>query len=182
MTQSDFDIKSFLQKKPVNNAIYGLSAEAQARRNFIPDQCDAFSGDYTAIRNVSGFKFTIDREAEKQLPDIIHNMVQQVYREDAPGDDLKEKYSQKRNIGIVFSGGPAPGGHNVIAGLFEAAKKANPETMVYGFILGPDGVIEGEAVEITAEMVNTYRNLGGFSMIKTGRTNRLPASTSILDM
>jgi diphosphate-dependent phosphofructokinase len=170
MLPKDFDVQQFLEKKEIRAMISSLSPEAAARRAFVPERCDAFTGDYTAVHNVAGFKFTIDREAERHLPDIIQNMVQQVYREDAAGDDFKEKYCRRRNIGIVFSGGPAPGGHNVIAGIFDAAKQANPDTTVYGFILGPDGVIEGEAVEITADMVDAYRNLGGFSMIKTGRT------------
>ena len=70
----------------------------------------------------------------------------------------------------MFSGGPAPGGHNVIAGLFDAAKKANPENRIFGFLLGPDGIIENETIEITEEIVASYKNLGGFCMIKTGRT------------
>ncbi len=170
MTSETSDIQQFLEKRQVKQVISEVSPEMAARRKFIPERCDAFTGNYTAVHNVPGFKFTIDKEAERQLPDIIGNMVQQVYREDSLTDDFKEKYDAPRKIGIVFSGGPAPGGHNVIAGLFDAAKKASPDTKIYGFILGPDGVIEGEYVEITAEMVNAYRNLGGFSMIKTGRT------------
>ncbi len=170
MVPRDFDVKQFLEKKSTRAATGSVSPEEEARRDFVPERCDAFTGSYTAVHNVAGFTFTIDREAERQLPDIIENMVQQVYREDHPGEDFKEKYCRRRNIGIVFSGGPAPGGHNVIAGLFDAARQANPESTVYGFLLGPDGVIEGETVEITPEMVDTYRNKGGFSMIKTGRT------------
>ncbi len=83
---------------------------------------------------------------------------------------LPGNIGKKRNIGIVFSGGPAPGGHNVIAGLYDAAKKANPDSRVYGFLVGPDGIIENEAVELSDDLVNRYRNLGGFTMIKTGRT------------
>jgi len=86
----------------------------------------------------------------------------------APGQ--RENYARRRNIGIVFSGGPAPGGHNVIAGLYDAAKRANPDSSVYGFLMGPDGIIENQRVELTAEIVNAHRNLGGFGMIKTGRT------------
>ena len=170
MTSEDPDVRKFLEQQSVKQVISDVSAEAAARSRFVPELCDAFNGTYTAVHNVPGFKFTIDKEAERQLPDIINNMVQQVYREDSLTDDFKEKYNAVRRIGIVFSGGPAPGGHNVIAGLFDAAKKANPETKIFGFILGPDGVIEGEYVEITAGMVDAYRNLGGFSMIKTGRT------------
>ncbi|MFO8047794.1 MAG: 6-phosphofructokinase [Desulfosudaceae bacterium] len=170
MGQTESDFSEFLKKKEVRKVIDKFSAEARARLNYQPARCDAFSGSYTAVHKVPGFNFTTHRAAETALPDIIGNMVQQVYREDAPAEDFKKKYQARRNIGIVFSGGPAPGGHNVIAGLFDAAKKANPDTIIYGFLLGPDGVIEGEAVEITAELVDRYRNLGGFAMIKTGRT------------
>jgi pyrophosphate--fructose-6-phosphate 1-phosphotransferase len=72
-------------------------------------------------------------------------------------------------VGVVLSGGQAPGGHNVIAGLFDALKAANPATTVYGFLKGPGGVIKGKYVELTAELIDAYRNTGGFSMIMSGR-------------
>ncbi len=72
-------------------------------------------------------------------------------------------------VGVVLSGGPAPGGHNVIAGLFDALKQANPASRLYGFRKGPIGVIKGNSVEITAELVDRYRNTGGFDMIMSGR-------------
>nr|MBL0702192.1 6-phosphofructokinase [Desulfobacterales bacterium] len=55
-------------------------------------------------------------------------------------------------------------------GIYDAAKKANPESKIYGFLMGPDGIIESEAVELTDNIIDAYRNIGGFSMIKTGRT------------
>ena len=58
----------------------------------------------------------------------------------------------------------------MIAGLYDAVKKANPKSRVYGFLVGPDGIIENEALELNDELVDAYRNLGGFTMIKTGRT------------
>jgi len=96
--------------------------------------------------------------------------VQKVVGIDSPDESFKKEYCKRRNIGLVFSGGPAPGGHNVIAGLYDAAKKANQNSKIYGFLLGPDGIIENEAVELTDDIVDAYRNLGGFGMIKTGRT------------
>ncbi|MDW8321238.1 MAG: 6-phosphofructokinase, partial [Armatimonadota bacterium] len=72
-------------------------------------------------------------------------------------------------VGVVLSGGPAPGGHNVIAGVFDALKAANPDSKVYGFLKGPAGVIKGRYIELTADLVNQYRNTGGFNMIMTGR-------------
>lgn len=72
-------------------------------------------------------------------------------------------------IGVVLSGGPAPGGHNVIAGVFDALKAANPESRLFGFLNGPAGVIKGKYRELTAEIIDAYRNTGGFNMIMTGR-------------
>ena len=72
-------------------------------------------------------------------------------------------------VGVVLSGGQAPGGHNVIAGLFDALMAANPENKLYGFLKGPGGVIKCKYKEITAEMVDEYRNTGGFDMIMSGR-------------
>jgi len=75
-----------------------------------------------------------------------------------------------RKIGVILSGGQAPGGHNVIAGIFDALKKANPESVLYGFKGGPSGIIEGDMVEITDQMIDAYRNTGGFDIIGSGRT------------
>lgn len=72
-------------------------------------------------------------------------------------------------VGVVLSGGPAPGGHNVIAGLFDALKAANPESKLYGFLKGPGGVIKCKYKELTAEIIDEYRNTGGFDMIMSGR-------------
>ena len=102
------------------------------------------------VRKVTDdIRFELEKEAEKQLPNIIGNRVQLVQGQDAPEGDTAGQYGKKRNIGIVFSGGPSPGGHNVIAGLYDAAKKANSETRVYGFLVGPDGIIENEAIELS---------------------------------
>lgn len=73
-------------------------------------------------------------------------------------------------LGIVFSGGQAPGGHNVLAGLFDALKKANPKNKLIGFIGGPSGILDNKQMEITAAVVDNYRNTGGFDMIQSGRT------------
>ncbi len=107
--------------------------------------------------------------SKRRLPGIIDNKVQTIVELQTPEEIFKEQFNKKRKIGIVFSGGPAPGGHNVIAGLYDAAQKANPGTIIYGFLLGPDGIIEGEAIEITGSLVDRFRNLGGFTMIRTGR-------------
>ncbi len=78
--------------------------------------------------------------------------------------------SEVRNVGVILSGGQAPGGHNVIAGLYDSLKNANPENKLYGFLGGPSGIIEGQYVEFTDEFINAYRNTGGFDIIGSGRT------------
>ena len=140
------------------------------RRQSKPDVCRVFSSAATGLQADHRYRFEIDREARKQLPDIINNTVQTIVGVLSPDPDAKKGYGRKRNIGIVFSGGPAPGGHNVIAGVWDAARQANPQNRLYGFILGPDGIIENEVTEINQQLVDAYRNLGGFTMIKTGRT------------
>ncbi len=162
--------EELLNHPEVSNVVSSTSRELLERRAFQPPRCEAFQGRYTSLRETDKYAFDVDSQAAQQLPSIIGNRVQEVIREDEPDDRLKAAFARARNIGIVFSGGPAPGGHNVIAGLYDAAKAANPESRVFGFLMGPDGIIENEAQEITDDMVDAYRNLGGFTMIKTGRT------------
>lgn len=81
-----------------------------------------------------------------------------------------EKTSSVKNVGVILSGGQAPGGHNVIAGLFDALKQANPENKLYGFLGGPSGIIDGKYQEITKDFIDAYRNTGGFDIIGSGRT------------
>lgn len=80
------------------------------------------------------------------------------------------KESEARNVGVILSGGQAPGGHNVIAGLYDAIKNANSSSKLYGFLGGPSGIIDGKYVEFTDEFINDYRNTGGFDIIGSGRT------------
>ena len=82
----------------------------------------------------------------------------------------ESKSSEMRNVGVILSGGQAPGGHNVIAGLYDALKQANPSNNLYGFLGGPSGIIEGKYVEFNDEFINDYRNTGGFDIIGSGRT------------
>lgn len=73
-------------------------------------------------------------------------------------------------IGVVLSGGQAPGGHNVIAGIFDGLKKANPKNKLIGFLGGPSGILDNKWKEITAPLMEEYRNTGGFDIIQSGRT------------
>ncbi|MCL2328040.1 MAG: diphosphate--fructose-6-phosphate 1-phosphotransferase, partial [Bacteroidetes bacterium] len=74
------------------------------------------------------------------------------------------------NVGVILSGGQAPGGHNVISGIFDGLKKLNPANKLYGFLGGPGGLVDHKYMELTAEIIDEYRNTGGFDMIGSGRT------------
>ena len=74
------------------------------------------------------------------------------------------------NVGVILSGGQAPGGHNVIAGLFDGVKKLNPNSRLFGFLMGPGGLVDHKYMEITADIMDAYRNTGGFDIIGSGRT------------
>lgn len=74
------------------------------------------------------------------------------------------------NVGVILSGGQAPGGHNVIAGLFDGLKKLNPDNKLYGFLGGPSGLVDHKYIELTADIIDEYRNTGGFDIIGSGRT------------
>ncbi|MCQ2182715.1 MAG: diphosphate--fructose-6-phosphate 1-phosphotransferase [Bacteroidales bacterium] len=74
------------------------------------------------------------------------------------------------NVGVILSGGQAPGGHNVISGIFDGIKALNPENKLYGFLMGPGGLVDHKYMEITSEIMDKYRNTGGFDIIGSGRT------------
>ena len=81
-----------------------------------------------------------------------------------------DKVGEAINVGVILSGGQAPGGHNVIAGLFDGLKKGNKGSKLFGFQGGPSGIIDDKAVEITEDFIDQYRNTGGFDIIGSGRT------------
>jgi len=87
------------------------------------------------------------------------------------GGGRRSSVGQKAlRVGVVLSGGQAPGGHNVLAGILDGLKKANPKNKLIGFLGGPSGILENKTLEITPTLVNAYRNTGGFDMIQSGRT------------
>ncbi len=74
------------------------------------------------------------------------------------------------NVGVILSGGQAPGGHNVICGIFDGIKKIHRDSRLFGFLMGPDGLVKHRYIELTAPIIDEYRNTGGFDIIGSGRT------------
>jgi len=108
-------LEEILNHPTVKKATDDVNAESLERRAYSPLRCEVFSHPYTVLRETDRYRFELDRQAEKLLPDIIANKVQLVEGKDSVDDEVARQYGKKRHIGIVFSGGPAPGGHNVIA-------------------------------------------------------------------
>lgn len=85
-------------------------------------------------------------------------------------DDNPARVEEPFNVGIILSGGQAPGGHNVVSGIFDGLKALNKENRLYGFLMGPAGFINHQYMELTAGIIKDYRNTGGFDIIGSGRT------------
>ncbi|MFH2092539.1 MAG: 6-phosphofructokinase [Pseudomonadota bacterium] len=168
--QNDHSLEFLLNHPKTGRVTSDVNTETTARRSYSPKKITIFSSKYTSIQECPQYHFSRDKEAAKLLPDIIDNCVQQLVHGDDKSAAAKQIYKMQRNIGVVFSGGPAPGGHNVIAGLYDELKRYNSDSRVYGFLFGPDGLLDARFVEVTQSLVDAYRNMGGFSMIKTGRT------------
>ena len=84
--------------------------------------------------------------------------------------EASKQAQQAINVGVILSGGQAPGGHNVISGLFDGVKNINKDSKLYGFLMGPGGFVDHQYIELTSEIIDDYRNTGGFDIIGSGRT------------
>jgi diphosphate-dependent phosphofructokinase len=168
------NIEALLKNSELINATSNISRDHNKRLLYKPDKCSVFSNNTTMLQADAGYSFDIEPESKIKFKNTIKSKVQKIVapasKPESKDENHEKIYSKKRIIGVVFSGGPAPGGHNVIAGIYYAAKKANPENKVIGFLNGPDGIIENETIEINDALVDKYMNTGGFTMIKTGRT------------
>ena len=139
------------------------SALQKARADYQPRLPKALQG---AVKVKEG-EPTQSVDNQEEIKKLFPNTYGMPLVEFVPGEAANDK---KMNVGIILSGGQAPGGHNVICGLFDAVKKLNPENKLYGFLMGPGGLVDHDYIEITADYVDNYRNTGGFDMIGSGRT------------
>ena len=105
---------------------------------------------------------------QEEIKKLFPNTYGMPLVEFVPSDEKKE-YAPM-NIGIILSGGQAPGGHNVICGLYDELKKQNAANKLYGFLMGPGGLVDHKYIELTDAIIDDYRNTGGFDMIGSGRT------------
>ena len=139
------------------------SALQAARAAYQPKLPKALKGSVIA-KEGEPTQSVADREEIKKLFPNTYGMPVVEFAESG------EANSCRVNVGVILSGGQAPGGHNVITGLFDQLKRLNPENRLYGFILGPSGLVEHNYQELTKDIIDEYRNTGGFDMIGSGRT------------
>lgn len=139
------------------------SALQKARASYIPKLPLGLQGDVD-IREGEPTQSVANQEEVKKL---FPNTYGLPLVEFIPGS---KKEHAPMNVGVILSGGQAPGGHNVISGLFDGIKRLNPANRLYGFLLGPGGLVDHKYVELTKDIIDEYRNTGGFDMIGSGRT------------
>ena len=144
-----------------------ISALQQARYSYNPKLPLILREDISKIRPVLGQKTQSVSDQEK-----LQKLFPNTYGLPKVSFEKGEKANagRKMNVGVILSGGQAPGGHNVICGLYDALKKANPESRLFGFIGGPSGILEDKYIVMTDELIDAYRNTGGFDIIGSGRT------------
>ena len=143
-----------------------VSALQKARAAYTPKLPKALRNGAAAAA-VTGAPTTAAGDVEKIKALFTENFGSPMITFDAAANASAEKTF---NAGVILSGGQAPGGHNVIAGLYDGLKSLNPANKLYGFLKGPDGLVKNEYVELTDEIIDAHRNTGGFDMIGSGRT------------
>ena len=114
-------------------------------------------------------KETSKKNVGETIANVFKHTANQAFLELTTGEPSRKEHKQKK-IGVILSGGQAAGGHNVISSLFDAMKKANSSSILYGFLGGPSGLIDGKYKELTSNIIDDYRNTGGFDIIGSGRT------------
>lgn len=166
MCKASTEVDTTIEDWGVNSNIMAaeISALQRARSTYQPKLPRALKGGSITIEPGEPSHPETDQD---EIRSLFPNTYGQPVVKISEGDGgLK---SGALTVGVVLSGGQAPGGHNVIAGLFDALRAADPRSKLYGFLKGPGGVIKGKYTEITDEMVAKYRNTGGFDMIMSGR-------------
>ena len=136
-----------------------------ARRQYEPrGPLSLMELDASAVTSVTGVADT-----ESGIAELFPKTARQGLLKIAAGGTNDLTRTTPLRVGAVFSGGQAPGGHNVVGGLFEGIRKLHPESTLIGFTGGPSGILKNLALPVTQELMDAYRNTGGFDLFGTGR-------------
>lgn len=140
------------------------SALQKARATYQPKLPIVLTGAVKAVEGQPTHSVADQEEIKKLFPNTYGLPELKFEKDPAPAA------RKPINVGVILSGGQAPGGHNVISGLFDGIKKINKESRLYGFLMGPGGLVDHQYVELTSNIINEFRNTGGFDIIGSGRT------------
>ena len=140
------------------------SALQEARSKYAPKLPAALEG-AVKVRLGEATKSVSDQDAIQSLFPNTYGLPKLTFEASSEAVEAKPL-----NAGVILSGGQAPGGHNVIAGIFDGIKKIHPDSRLYGFLMGPDGLVKHNYIELTSQIIDEYRNTGGFDIIGSGRT------------
>ncbi len=143
------------------------SALNNARFAYVPKMPEVFSAAISEIKAVP---------TEAIEPDVDKESLKAIFKHSYGKPAVK--FVQGTNVaankaltvGVLLSGGPAPGGHNVVAGLFDGLKRGSPGSRLIGFKGGPGGLVDDSHLELTSDIIDSYRNTGGFDIVGSGRT------------
>lgn len=140
------------------------SALQKARASYQPKLPVVLSGAVKAVEGHATQSVADQEEIQKLFPNTYGLPELKFEKNSTPTP------SKPINVGVILSGGQAPGGHNVISGLFDGIKKVHRDSKLYGFLMGPGGFVDHKYMELTSAIIDEYRNTGGFDIIGSGRT------------
>ena len=138
-----------------------------ARRAYQPKMPQALMGQ-VSLQEGEATQSVADQEAIRELFPNTYGLP--MIKVESQKSKVESHGTEPLNVGVILSGGQAPGGHNVISGIFDGLKRVNPDGKLYGFLGGPSGLIDGKYIELTVDIIDRYRNTGGFDIIGSGRT------------
>ncbi len=141
----------------------------QARAAYQPKLPTALWGAVKAVEGAAT-ESVADQEQIKKLFPNTYGLPELRFEKDTDVAKVKSSDKEVINVGVILSGGQAPGGHNVISGLFDGLKSLNKANRLYGFLMGPGGLVDHKYMELTGDIIDQYRNTGGFDIIGSGRT------------
>ena len=141
----------------------------QARAAYQPKLPTALWGAVKAVEGAAT-ESVADQEQIKKLFPNTYGLPELRFEKDTDVAKVKSSNKEVINVGVILSGGQAPGGHNVISGLFDGLKSLNKANRLYGFLMGPGGLVDHNYMELTSDIIDQYRNTGGFDIIGSGRT------------
>ena len=141
----------------------------QARAAYQPKLPTALWGAVKAVEGAAT-ESVADQEQIKKLFPNTYGLPELRFEKDTDVAKVKSSDKEVINVGVILSGGQAPGGHNVISGLFDGLKSLNKANRLYGFLMGPGGLVDHNYMELTGDVIDQYRNTGGFDIIGSGRT------------